>query len=192
MLSKNKNGKNSFSSLAAGRALWKDIFRKKDSQRESTVSTLRKTALFDSMSQSALREFERIVHLRRFKEQETIFAQGEPGVGMYIIQKGRVGIFLSTTERGKEEMVQLGKGDFFGELVLLDEAPRSARAVALEPTRLLAILRPDVMALMERKPRIGNKFLLKLGSIIGARLSRTTEEMQALLLSKAEKSQIIT
>jgi hypothetical protein len=77
---------------------------------------------------------------------QTVFAEGDAGQTMYLIESGVVDIFLAA--RGKEPIAQLGPGEFFGEMSLLDDQPRFASAVAREPTRLLKIERdalPDLL-----------------------------------------------
>lgn len=170
--------------------LWGNIFKKKNGDDESIIKTLRLVPLFADMSDGELREFEKLIHRRTFKANETIFWEGEPGVGMYVIQRGVVAIFKHAPGEGREELASLRNGEFFGELALLDETPRSATAVAKEPADIIGLFRPDLFELLERKPRLGNKFLFQLASIIGERLKNTNSEMQALR-AQLDKSGII-
>lgn len=174
-----------------GDALWANIFKRRSNLQETTLQILRSVPLFQGMNRSELYEFEKIFHRRFFKADEIIFWEGEPGVGMYIIEDGLVAIFKDSASGEREELARLGKGEFFGELALLDESPRSASAIALEDTKILGLFRPDLMSLINRKPRLGNKFLLHLASLIGERLKHTNEELQSLW-SKLDESQLIT
>ncbi len=191
MLSKNESTNNSPLKFHIGDALWRNVFKKDARQKESIFSILRKVPLFKGMNKSELNEFDKIIHRRKYKEQETIFYEGEPGVGMYIVQEGAVGIYKNTVEDEKEELAQLSAGEFFGELALLDETPRSATAVALEDTRILGLFLPDLLDLIDRKPRLGNKFLFQLAMLIGERLKHTNQELQTLW-AKFEESKVIT
>jgi signal-transduction protein with cAMP-binding, CBS, and nucleotidyltransferase domain len=171
--------------------IWANLFKKKpDDDEESVLSTLRLVPLFSDMSDSELREFEKIIHRRAFKANETIFWEGEPGVGMYIIQRGAVTIFKHAAGEEREELALLRDGEFFGELALLDESPRSATAVAKTPSEIIGLFRPDLFELLERKPRLGNKFLFQLALIVGERLKNTNAEMQTLR-AQLDKSEII-
>jgi CRP-like cAMP-binding protein len=174
----------------SGSPLWGNIFKKKDGDDEGIVKTLRLVPLFADMNNSEMREFEKLIHRRAFKANETIFWEGEPGVGMYIIQRGTVAIFKHAPGEGREELATLRSGDFFGELALLDETPRSATAVAKEPSDIIGLFRPDLFELLERKPRLGNKFLFQLATIVGERLKNTNVEMQSLR-TQLDKSGII-
>ncbi|MFQ5710135.1 MAG: cyclic nucleotide-binding domain-containing protein [bacterium] len=191
MAPKNDQANKSIFGFQVGDALWGNLFKRDLNEQESILSTLKKVPLFKDMRKSELKEFDKIIHRRHFKAEETIFWEGEPGVGMYIVQDGLVAIYKNAAGEEREELAQLSRREFFGELALLDESPRSATAVALEDSRILGLFRPDLMELIERKPTLGNKFLLHLALLIGERLKRTNEELQAVW-SKLDASQVIT
>jgi len=182
-----KNGKQYFK---VGDSLWGNIFKKKVGDEDDILSTLRKVPLFSNMSEGELREFEKLIHRRQFKAGETIFWEGEPGVGMYIIQRGTVTISKQSPTEEPEVLATLRNGEFFGELALLDESPRSASAFAKSESQILGLFRPDLFGLLERKPRLGSKFLFRLALIIGERLKHTNAEIQNLR-SQLDKSDII-
>ena len=71
---------------------------------------------------------------RRYRAGETIFHEGDPGDAMHVIASGRAKISIESLEGDEAILVTLGPGEVFGELVLLDGAPRSAAAIAVEPT----------------------------------------------------------
>ncbi len=171
-------------------SLWSNIFQKPASPEEDLLTTLRKIPLFAEMSKAELKEFQKIMHRRVFKSNEPIFWEGEPGVGMYIVQSGSVGIYKITPDRGKEEIAVLQGGEFFGELALLDESPRSATCISREKSEIIGLFRPDLFNLIDKKPRLGNKFLFKLAVVIGERLKNTNRELYELK-AKLEQSEII-
>ena len=174
-----------------GDAIWSNIFKKQGGQKETIIAILKKVPLFKGMRHSELNEIEKLIHKRRYRADETIFYEGEPGVGMYIVQQGSVAIFKNTSEREREELARLSRGEFFGELALLDESPRSATAVAKEDSEVLGLFRPELLELIERKPRLGNKLLFELAHLIGQRLKHTNEELQSVW-AKLDKSNLIT
>ncbi len=171
-------------------SFWGNIFRQPGTPDEDVISTLQQIPIFSEMNKAELREFQKIMHRRVFRENEPIFWEGEPGVGMYIVQSGSVGIYKITPDRGKEEIAILHAGEFFGELALLDESPRSATCISREKSTIIGLFRPDLFNLLEKKPRLGNKFLYKLAVVIGERLKSTNRELH-LLRSKLEQSEII-
>jgi len=95
-------------------SIWGNIFHKKDEPEVDVLSTLKGVPIFRELKTSEINEFERIVHHRYYKANETIFWEGEPGVGMYIIQNGEVGIFRGKDTDAEEKLARLTNGDFFG------------------------------------------------------------------------------
>lgn len=171
-------------------SFWGNVFRKRSDDEADILRTLKQVPLFSNMARPELREFEKLIHRRNFKAGETIFWEGEPGVGMYIIQKGVVSISKYFPQEERKELAVLKDGEFFGELALLDESPRSATALAKEATKILGLFRPDLFSLLDRKPRLGNKFLFQLALIIGERLKHNNSEMQKLR-AQLDRSDVI-
>ncbi|MDZ7265143.1 MAG: cyclic nucleotide-binding domain-containing protein [candidate division KSB1 bacterium] len=159
---------------------WNNIFEKNGKHQLSLDNILRKVPIFSELKKGELREFRRLVHNRYFKKNEVVFYEGEPGVGMYIIETGMVGIYKEVNNQIKEELAILRPGEFFGEMALLDESPRSATAIALENSQILGLFRPDLFDLIYRKPRLGNKILLKLAQMIAERLRLSNAELYEL------------
>ncbi|HHT9137695.1 MAG TPA: cyclic nucleotide-binding domain-containing protein [Candidatus Wunengus sp. YC60] len=160
--------------------LWGNIFRKAKKGEDNVLSMLKIVPILDGLSRDELKEFERIVHQRHYVPNENIFWEGEPGVGMYIIQEGAVKIYKTLSDGNDKELAILKNGDFFGELALLDESPRSASAVALETSHILGLFRPEFFDILERKPKLGLKVTTKLAQMIGNRLRITNTELQSL------------
>ena len=161
--------------------IWSNIFKEKDESRDTNLDVLKKVPIFSGLKNLELKEFLRILHIRTYAPQETIFWEGEPGVGMYIIQMGRVQISkLRGEDKSATVLAELSEGDFFGELALLDDSPRSACAIAIEDTQVVGIFRPDLMELFDRKPKLGVKVLFLLANMIGVRLKATNQELKRL------------
>jgi CRP-like cAMP-binding protein len=105
---------------------------------------------------------------------EIIFYERQPGAGMYIIKKGLIKLTKTVNEE-RVKISELKDGEFFGEMSLLDEYPRSAEATAVEKTEVLGIFRPDLFDLIESNPKLGYKILLRLSKSLASRLRETTE-----------------
>src|SRR5574337_97170 len=155
---------------------WENIFRKVKDNGNNVLDLLKGVPILDDLSKEELKEFERIAHYRHLKANEHIFWEGEPGVAMYIIKKGVVKIYKTSADGKNEDLAMLKEGDFFGELALLDESPRSASAIAMEACHILGFFRPEFFRVLERKPRLGLKVTMKLAMIIGMRLRATSTE----------------
>jgi CRP/FNR family cyclic AMP-dependent transcriptional regulator len=157
-------------------SFWGNIFRREDRQEETYI-LLKNIPIFDALGKRELIAVEKILYRRDYAAGETIFRQEDPGVGMYIIERGTVVIVYEPTGRVLSE---LRDGDFFGEVALLNETPRSATAQARSACSLLCIFQPDMLDLVERNPQLGVKLLLALAQITGRRLIRLSDEAQAL------------
>lgn len=160
--------------------IWKNIFSGRSVRKGSTHELLSRVPAFAHLSFRELKEVAAIVHKREYRAGEPVFHQGDPGLGMYIIQEGSVSIVISETDGGKKELAVLTEGDFFGELALLDESPRSADALCKTDCLLIGFFRPDLLEMIERKPGLGVKIVTKLAEIVGERLRKTDKELSKL------------
>jgi len=157
---------------------WNNIFEKNGKHQLDLDYILKKVPFFSQLKKSELREFKRILHHRYFRKGEIIFYEKEPGVGVYVIESGKIGIYKNFDEDSREELATLQSGEFFGEMALLDESPRSATAVAHENASVLGLFRPDLFNLVNKNPRLGNKILLKLAQMLAERLRLSNNELQ--------------
>ena len=114
--------------------------------------------------------------VKRYQKSEIIFSESDPGKDMYIIYKGKVGLYTGDVLRHKRLLAIVEAGDFFGEMALVDDSPRSATAIAVEDNTQLLVLdkhkftyllrhQPDfalvVMGKLCRQLREANKTLTK-------------------------------
>ena len=118
------------------------------------VTLLSQFPLFASLDASYLRELAGKLDTRSFKKDERIFNKDDAGSTMYIIKSGQVKI-TTTAQQGEEIILAiLSNGDFFGELSLLDECPRSASVTALEESTILCLQRSDFLDTIRTEPRV--------------------------------------
>jgi CRP/FNR family cyclic AMP-dependent transcriptional regulator len=114
------------------------------------VECLRSCVLFARADADTLRALAEGLRRRRYRRNEVIFHQGDPGDTLHIVATGAVKIVLPSPEGEEAIIATLRRGDFFGELVLLDGAPHSATATALEPTETLILSRETFRAQLRR------------------------------------------
>jgi CRP-like cAMP-binding protein len=108
---------------------------------------------------------------RSYDRGALIFMRGDPGAGLYVVERGWVKLVLTSAE-GKEFVLDvLGPGACFGELALLDGEPRSTDAVAQEDCRLLLLRRADFMALLDERPDVARTLL----GVLSRRLRRDAD-----------------
>ena len=159
--------------------LWTNIFQKKQDE-ESLPYFLKHLPIFSDLSPRALAILEGIVHVRSYKANETVFEEGDPGSGMYMIRSGMVNIYANSQRGIEEELARLGPGDFFGETTLTAPAPRTASARTLENTELIGLFRADILELVERKPAISSSIFLGLTRVVSERLQAASLEIRRL------------
>ncbi len=129
---------------------------------------LARVPLFTQCTSSEIEAISAVAQTNAFRQGQIIVTQGTPGTAFYLILTGRVEIVRDGTSLGA-----LGKGDFFGEMSLLDSAPRSATIRALEATSCLMLSSWDFKALLERHPSIAIKLL----EVLSRRLRVTDERI---------------
>ena len=154
-------------------AKWENIFKGWDNSESEAVHTLKKIPVFKNLSHKDFNELENMMHHRDYKSGDFIFKNRAPGEGMYIIMRGSIKITIGTRSGNENTLAKLDKGEFFGELALFDDEPRSANAIAIEDCKLLGFFTQDLMILQERNPVLGHKIMFNLGGLLGERLRRT-------------------
>lgn len=159
--------------------LWENLFRRGGEQDVETV--LSENYIFKALTPGELHFLKNLVHYRIYKPGERIFTQGELGVGMYIVMHGTVNITvedLHTLDESQRNIfvTRLSKGDFFGEISLVESAGRrTATASAADDVSLIGFFKPDLAEVVERNPRLAVKILSRLGEVLGRRLKETAE-----------------
>jgi len=116
---------------------------------ERWVSLLQAVPLFDGVSAETLRLLATRLRFHRYRRGEVLFRQDEPSLSLHLITSGSVKI-SRTTDDGDEALLGLAwSGSCVGEVGTLDGAPRSASVIAAEPTETLALLRDDLLTVLQ-------------------------------------------
>ncbi len=144
--------------------------------RAEIATALARTRIFARLDEPALDRLAGELRRRRFGRGEVIFHLGDPGDALFLIVAGAVKISLPTEEGGEAILATLRPGEVFGELALLDGAPRSASAVAMAPTEVLVLSRPRFEELVEAEPAIRQALFRTLA----AEIRRLTEQVAEL------------
>jgi CRP/FNR family cyclic AMP-dependent transcriptional regulator len=149
------------------------------------IKFLKRIPFFENLKKHQLAEVAQIVYEREYQEGEFIFETGQPGAALFIIQSGEISVEINSTGTETTQIAVLHKMAFFGELALLDEAPRSAAARATVPTKVFALFRNDLDRLTETNPDISTNIYKTLATIIGNRLKATNELIESRLKAVA-------
>lgn len=165
-------------------SFWANLF-KSPTEKVDLGKSLLAMPPFSSLGKKYLSLLMNIVHNRSYVSGEYIFYQGDPGIGLYIIREGEVQIQRNDSAGNSIQLAVFKKGDFFGELALVDGEKRSATALAKTDVRLAVIFKPDLDDFIEKYPKKGIGILQGIAHIIAIRLRHLNED-HFLLHSKSQ------
>ncbi len=145
---------------------------------QTRTDQIRRLGLFATLQPKELRVIDRLLHDRPYLKGEIVFDQGEEGQALYIVFSGRVLICRQgDPETGR--IAEVAAGGMFGELALLDGAPRAAQARATEDSTLGVLARADFQSLVETHAVIASKIALQLAREVGHKLREHFVAMDA-------------
>jgi CRP-like cAMP-binding protein len=150
------------------------LFRKKETSR---LSTLRQLPIFASLSRLELNVVDGLLHERRYLGGEIVFDQGEEGQALYVVISGRV-LICRQGEPEAGRIIEIDAGVVFGELALLDNAPRARQARAAEDSVLALLSRGDFESLFDTHTVIASKIALQLARQLGRQLREQTQMLE--------------
>jgi CRP/FNR family transcriptional regulator len=140
---------------------------------QATCAALAHSPLFEGLDPDDLEGIARAMSRRRYRRHEVIFHEGDPGDALHLVVEGQVKIARESAEGGEAIVVILAPGDTFGELVLLDGAPRSATATAVEATETLAMSRESFATVIDGT----GPFRWRVLGAIAQRIRRVTDQL---------------
>jgi len=140
---------------------------------------LRHCALFESLSADQLERIAEIASPREIPAGDGIFREGSSGDEMYVVVQGTVRISKEIPGAGEEALTLLGPGSYFGEMAAIDDAPRSADAVAHTACSLLAIRREDLDRVMFLDKDLAYALLWAFVRTLSSRLRETSEKLRS-------------
>jgi CRP/FNR family cyclic AMP-dependent transcriptional regulator len=146
-------------------------------ETENERAYFKQITIFDGLSDEELRELTSVTRRRSFRSGEVIFHRDDPGQVMYVIKEGKVKICLISPDGQEISLVVFGKGDYFGELALLDGLPRSADAIALERVECYTLQRSDFHNAIMKSPKIA----IRVMEILCERLRKTDQQVEELI-----------
>jgi CRP/FNR family transcriptional regulator, cyclic AMP receptor protein len=156
-------------------SFWSNIFRPAN-ELSDLGHTLSAIPLFSFLSKKDVESMVSLVHNRNYLAGEFIFYQGDPGIGLYIIREGEVIIQRQMPNNEIISLATFSKGDFFGELALIDGEKRSASSIAKSDARLGVIFKPDLDDYIDKFPKKGVRILQGISKTIASRLRSLNEE----------------
>lgn len=165
--------------LRAGYRLYERLIQRRlDPHVRDVAAVLQGVQTFGHLSSRALYSMAGAVHRRTYQRGEVLYHEGDPGLGLYVVEAGRVR--LTTEKSGRpHELQELEVHEMIGALSLLGDFRRLETAETVTETRVLGFFRPDLKTVVRRDPKAGAEIRKALGRHIAARyvgLVRRLEE----------------
>ena len=142
------------------------------------VDFLATVPLFNGLDRIELERFAEVTREKSYPKGSVILFEDDPGDSLFVVREGRVKVVL-IGEDGREVILGvLGVGEYFGELSLIDDRPRSAHVIAMEDSNLLVLRREDFRKRVESSPSVAWSLLTELSR----RLRRADDKIGGLVL----------
>ncbi len=138
---------------------------------------LRTVPIFSELSDGDVASLAQLLNRRKYPKDAVVFFENEEGDFFFMIVHGRIKVTILGDDGREVILSMLGPGDFFGEMALLDNEPRSASAIAAEESELLSLARSDFQKVSTKRSITGA--LIK---VLTARLRRANHQISTLAL----------
>jgi CRP/FNR family transcriptional regulator, cyclic AMP receptor protein len=145
------------------------------------IQLLKKINLFETLVEPELEKIGKLCRPENAAKGAVIFKEGDPGDRCYIILQGEVRISKFIPNIGEEALAVLKAGDYFGEMALIDNFPRSAHAIANTGAELLSINKTELDKVLIMDRDLGYKLLWAFTRTLSKRLRETNEKMAGFL-----------
>ena len=141
--------------------------------RDAAGSVLGGIDIFSGLGGSELESLAAKMRSRAYEPGEAVFREGESGDELFVVTSGLVSVSVRTGDAEDIELTRMGSGAFFGEMAILERAPRSATCTAVEKTECLVLQADDFEALLVEEPKVAVGVLERMLGIAANRLLKT-------------------
>ncbi len=152
---------------------------------------LQRISLFQGISRREFGHLFQALVIRSYAPGEILFHEGDIGRALFILESGRVEISRNTLDNGTQPVAILNPGDYFGEMSLLDERPRSATAAAMEPVKVHLLYKTELEKLVKHVPHIGAAITTHLAMLLAARLRAMTGSAPISIASTVKVKEVV-
>jgi diguanylate cyclase (GGDEF)-like protein len=139
------------------------------------VEFLKHVELFSLLDDGEIERIMDILRIINVDESQALFRQGDEGHELYIVRSGSIRVSISLHDGREKDITQFSPGDFFGEMSIFENAPRSATCYAVVPSSLYALMGRDFYRLMKDSPSLATKIMFRMSNITTRRLRSTGE-----------------
>jgi len=146
------------------------------------LGVLRGSALFVDMTDAEIASLAELFSEKKMPAGKTVFLENMPGESLYLVKEGTIRVSKMLAEGDEQTLVVLGAEDTFGEMAVLDGAPRSATARVIEDAHLLSVNKNDFDELCSSYPALGLKLMRNIIRIFSRRIRESNEEYREMLI----------
>lgn len=146
-----------------------------DQETAEKLAFLKRSLLFEKIPKRKLIHVLEVLKECTYIKGENIFKEGEIGRALFIVRSGKINISRTMSDGSQKLVSEVKSGEFFGEMALIDENPRSATAIASEDTKVFLLFKIKLDTLLYAQPAIGVVIAVALAKILSARLRCTME-----------------
>lgn len=155
--------------LRAGGRLYRRLFQRRlDPQTREVADVLREVPAFGHLSSGAVHAMASATHRRTYRRGESLYYEGDPGLGLYVVESGRVRLVSDSDPNRNRELRELAANDMFGGLSILGDFRRLETAETVTEARVLGFFRPDLKNVMRRDPKAGSEIVMALARRIAS------------------------
>ncbi len=145
-----------------GRLYHRLLRRRLDPQTREIAEVLQSVPAFQSLSSTALYAMAAATHRRTYRRGESLYYEGDPGLGLYVVESGRVRLFSDADRGPPRDLCEVSAPDMFGVVSLLGDFRRLETAETITEARVLGFFRPDLKNVMRRSPKAGSEIVMAL------------------------------
>jgi CRP-like cAMP-binding protein len=144
---------------------------------DDLIDTLREIRFLHDIGQMRLEQIANIARLRDFKHGDIVFRQGDPAQSIYLVARGNVSLEICAAGAGCKPILTLGAGELLGWSSVLEQTCYTARARALEQTRLVEINVAQLLTMFNHDPQFGYELMHRTALALAKRLSATRMQL---------------
>jgi diguanylate cyclase (GGDEF)-like protein len=137
--------------------------------------------LFSRMNKTEFKIVSSLLKYCRVERDATVFNEGDAGKDMFILLSGSLSAFVSRFDGVRQWIFDIKPGDFFGEMAIIADDPRSATVISREKSELLVLRGDDFYRILSEYPLIGIKFLKAIGGVQNTWLDQTSLHLKDIL-----------
>lgn len=163
--------------------------------QEMTLDAIRSVPLFASLDNDAAVELRNLLRTQDVRSGTTLFRAGDAGDAMYLIESGRVRIAITDADQKEIVLAELARGDYFGEMAIIDGKQRSAAATVVEDARFAVLSRESFLRFIQSNPIVALEMLSATFSrlrhtdkMLQQRVSRNVNEEQDKRMTIADRA----